>query len=308
MFTSDGSTESSGWSADYRSGYCSGQSTETAASGSIEDGSGGNDYGPNASCSWLLTPTGASTVTLEFTAFSLENGNDSVKVYDGATTGSTLLGAFTGTSLPGQITSTGGELLVVFTSDGSTESSGWSANYSSTEVVFCPDSLWIADTPMDSDTFQASAYLESDGVVSADSQVVFLADIIVLTPGFHAQEGSDFHAIPVGCVDLLPGIDARAVAENLHEETDNEEIRLECYPNPFSEQTNIIIQLDQDLTIDLFVADFSGRVSRYLVRGELRRKGEHRFTLDGNDMKSGFYVLVISTSDGQRKVKKLVLL
>jgi hypothetical protein len=52
-------------------------------------------------------------------------------VYDGATTAAPLLGSYTGTTLPEAITSSGGSLLVRFTSDYSVTRSGWSANYSS---------------------------------------------------------------------------------------------------------------------------------------------------------------------------------
>lgn len=117
---------------------CSGQQTLTAASGTVTDGSGSNDYANNLDCKWLIKPTGAGTVTLTFSAFNTETNYDFVKVYDGETTSATLLGSFSGTAMPQQLTATSGKMLIHFTSDGSTVKAGWSANYTSAAVTnFC---------------------------------------------------------------------------------------------------------------------------------------------------------------------------
>ena len=52
-------------------------------------------------------------------------------VFDGADTSAPVLGTFTGTTIPTQMTSTGGSMLVWFLSDELIRSTGWSANYSS---------------------------------------------------------------------------------------------------------------------------------------------------------------------------------
>ena len=112
--------------------YCSGTTTLTASSGGFEDGSVLNNYVDNSDCKWLIQPVGAATITLTFTSFSTESGNDLVRVYDGNTTGAALLGTFSGTSIPSAITSTGGSMLVSFITDGNTNSDGWTATYTST--------------------------------------------------------------------------------------------------------------------------------------------------------------------------------
>lgn len=117
---------------------CSGQQTLTAASGTITDGSGSNDYANNLDCKWLIKPTGAGSVTLTFSAFNTESNYDFVKIYNGETTSSPLLGTFSGTTLPSQVTANSGKMLVHFTSDGSTVKAGWSANYTSAAITsFC---------------------------------------------------------------------------------------------------------------------------------------------------------------------------
>lgn len=121
-----------------KSQYCSGVTTLTAASGSFSDGSGTNNYTDNSNCQWLIQPSGASSITLSFTSFETEASFDFVEIYDGTTTAATLLGSFSGTLLPSPVTSTGGAILVVFTTDASFNYSGWSANYTSIITQVAP--------------------------------------------------------------------------------------------------------------------------------------------------------------------------
>jgi cubilin len=108
---------------------CSGQQTFTATSGSLTDGSGGNDYSNDADCSWLIQPNDGGRVRLTFSAFATEAIYDVVRVYDGATTGATLLGTYSGTNLPPQLTSTGNAMLITFTTDESVTAAGFAASW-----------------------------------------------------------------------------------------------------------------------------------------------------------------------------------
>jgi hypothetical protein len=147
-FVSDYSTPAQGFSASYSSigsSYCAGVTTiNTADYGTISDGSGNSNYCNNSSCSWLIQPPQATTVTLNFTAFELEaaslDGNsiyDVVEVYDGTSSSAALLGRFTGNNLPSSITSTGGSLFVRFFSDYADAYQGWEAYYTSTQNPYC---------------------------------------------------------------------------------------------------------------------------------------------------------------------------
>jgi Zn-dependent metalloprotease len=148
LFVSDYSTTLQGFTANYTStgaAYCTGTTTlNTTDNGVISDGSGGNNYCNNQDCMWLIQPPQASTVTLNFTAFDLEQAStdgqtiyDAVEIYDGNNTSATLLGTFTGNNIPPAITSTGNSLLVRFYSDIEETKQGWSANYTSTQNSFC---------------------------------------------------------------------------------------------------------------------------------------------------------------------------
>jgi|GEM_PF-526105 len=134
-FKTNGSTTATGWNAIYNDvaiPSCSGNTTLTAVSGTFDDGSATtSNYTDNLNCSWLVQPAGAGRVTLNFNRFSTEGSFDFVTIYDGSSSSAAVLGAFSGSSIPQQVISSGSSLFVEFTSDGNTNVTGWEANYTS---------------------------------------------------------------------------------------------------------------------------------------------------------------------------------
>lgn len=104
----------------------------TTTTGSFSDGSGSSNYANNTDCSWLINPSGASSVTLRFNSFNTEANNDTVNVYDGNDNTYPLLGKFSGNTIPASITSTGSTMFVTFKTNGTITAAGWDATYTST--------------------------------------------------------------------------------------------------------------------------------------------------------------------------------
>lgn len=103
--------------------------TLTQCGGTFADPGGTGNYANNCSVTQsICSGTAGQCVTLQFTAFNLENNFDYLRIYNGPTSGSPLLATLTGTTIPGNITATTGCLTLVFTSDGSVTSTGWLAN------------------------------------------------------------------------------------------------------------------------------------------------------------------------------------
>jgi hypothetical protein len=107
--------------------------TVTTCSGNFYDsgGSGGN-YSNNQNRTMTFCSGSAQCISFSFNTFNTQNNSDFLFAYDGATSGGVLIGAFTGTTLPANITSSSGCITFVFTSDGSTTRAGWAATISCT--------------------------------------------------------------------------------------------------------------------------------------------------------------------------------
>ncbi len=134
----------------------------TTCSGNFYDpgGSGGN-YSNNQDFTEVFSPsTPNSNIRFVFSSFSLEtdaNCNyDYLKIYNGNSTSSPLLGTWCGTNSPGTVTANNptGSLTFVFHSDGSTVSSGWASSITCVATTNPPVADFSANntTPLTSAT------------------------------------------------------------------------------------------------------------------------------------------------------------
>lgn len=87
-----------------------------------------SQYLNNQVTTWLIQPSGASSIVFNLLTMNTEAGYDFVRFYDGTSDQAPLLGEFSGTTI-GSVTSTGGNLFVKFTSDFSNAGGGFDANY-----------------------------------------------------------------------------------------------------------------------------------------------------------------------------------
>ncbi len=101
-----------------------------ACTDSIYDmGGPGRNYYDSETYMYTIAPTGTNKVRLTFTQMDLEQGFDSLYIFDGPTNASIILGAFTGSVVPGIINSSGSNLTLKFKSDGSTNKGGFKAKW-----------------------------------------------------------------------------------------------------------------------------------------------------------------------------------
>jgi len=97
--------------------------------GTLYDGGGfDGNYSNSSNITFYIKPSGATSVSMTFFAFDLENGYDYVRIYNGYGT-SSLIGSYTGSTLPPTATASTGTMTVVFTSDGTVTRSGWKATW-----------------------------------------------------------------------------------------------------------------------------------------------------------------------------------
>jgi hypothetical protein len=126
--------------------YCTGTTNVNYIAGTIEDGSGPNNYQSNSNCTWLIAPAdNIAGIKITWNAFNTEATNDKVMIYDGDNTGAPVLATFSGSSLPSLIQTTGDKALVVFTSNGSNNSNGWQLEYHSVYPIYCSGITTLTD-------------------------------------------------------------------------------------------------------------------------------------------------------------------
>jgi hypothetical protein len=129
------------------------------------------------SFTYTIAPANATGLSLNFTSFVLENGWDTLFIYDGNSTASPLIGHYTGSNSPGLVNASGNSLTLRFKSDVSTVAAGWEAiwqcvedNIPPTTVVSMPPGWITSDftaTFTDNDNVQLN---ESFYHVSYDDQ------------------------------------------------------------------------------------------------------------------------------------------
>lgn len=135
-----------------------GSQTLNWCSGTLYDDGGPNENHLNlGNVVTTISPPGATSVTLNFSAFGFEDGYDFLFVYDGPTTNSPLIGQFTGFGLPngGTVSSTGPSITLRQNSDPYVSELGFALT-------------WQCEQPNSPPTpnFSASALVTCNGEVS----------------------------------------------------------------------------------------------------------------------------------------------
>lgn len=119
---------------------------QTTCSGIVyDDGGQYGAYSDNTDGNITISPPGASSVTLTFTRFRMESGYDYLKVYDGSSITSPLLGSYTGFTIPASISSTGGSITIRQESDPSVTDTGFAINWTCTGATTAPTAAFDAD-------------------------------------------------------------------------------------------------------------------------------------------------------------------
>jgi hypothetical protein len=105
-------------------------------SGTLDDSGGPSaTYSGNEDYTYTIAPVFAASVTMNFSAFDLENGFDSLYIYDGPSTASSLIGGYTGTTSPGTVTANSGAMTLHFVSDPFVNNAGFSSAWSCVQNV-----------------------------------------------------------------------------------------------------------------------------------------------------------------------------
>ncbi len=151
-------------------------------------------------------------------------------------------------------------------------------------------------------------------IVPSGARVVFDSPNIVLDEGFHAEDGAEVLICNTydntgcqiynsssrqssGSIEVFS-----TVVETLEE---NNEEKLNIYPNPFKEMATIVFHLDHASEVLVELADLNGRIVKILEPVRRRKAGMHKINVSGQDLSTGIYLVRLKT-DTYTETKRLV--
>ncbi len=181
------------------------------------------DYYHNEAYAYVIGSEAFDRVALDFDELDLEAGYDTLWIFDGPDTLSSLIGKYSGNTLPDPVISSQPYLCLYFQSDAGLSLPGWKARYSL---------FWYT----------------------------------------HMEENWPKEA--------------------------------KLYPNPFSDEINLLFHADQKNTVWISLLDLSGRC---LIRQEARlHEGINEIRMSTGDLKPGTYLLNLEINGEMRQSKKVL--
>jgi hypothetical protein len=125
----DGLVEFKVETIDFRNLYCRG-TRKLNAEGTLEDGSGPENYSMETSCKWLITAPKGKVIHVKFIEFDTEALTDWVYFFNGTGTQKTnIMAGFSGPNIPPELTTWSNQVLTWFVTDGKNQGKGWKAEY-----------------------------------------------------------------------------------------------------------------------------------------------------------------------------------
>lgn len=172
----------------------------------------------------------------------------------------------------------------------------WELSYCIETGVSCDSDMVLNDNPIIAGTYSSIDSINSAGTVQTGDVIDFEAgELIRLNAGFIAENGSTFTARIQPCnAETIPSEDIENRSAKKGESTRSE---VKVYPNPFSDQSTIEIQLAaaSDLQIELY--SLTGKRMAVVASKQNVLSGIHQFLIDANRLESGMYVLMIRIND-----------
>lgn len=312
--------------------------TVTHRSGSIEDGSGpAENYGDNLDATWLIDPQTAedsvTDISLTFVKLDLLAG-DSIKVYDGATTSSPLLGSWSGTTVPGEITSTGNKMLVRFVTNGSGNTTGWYAEYTTSAPTWCSGMTQLTEPSGSfgdgSGTFnynggstcmwrvkpqnasKITLYFDSfETEEDVDLLKVFDNNVLVATLSgsdipdpITVNSGTLFLTWSTNLLDSYAGWEAYYEINNVGVLETPGILKLEAFPNPADEEMTVSCEMKQAEPVILTLSNPAGQV---VYRESFPAVAQFRSTINTSGLEQGMYFLRVSSDSGSWNRKVVIV-
>ncbi len=317
--------------------YNTSQKVITQLSGQFTDGSGPvEDCLPNNEASWLLDPQtdvdSISDITLYFVDFELGSG-DFLRIYDGGTTSATMLGEYTGSTLPDELTSSGNQLLITLSTDGSGNGPGFKAEFDAHRPVYCgmdifTDPIGTFDdgsgsfhyNPGDICLYQIQPPDATEITITfnsfeteADGDILKVYNGGSLMETFSGNVIPDAIVVPSGNAVLrwqtnafvqMPGWEISYEIGNVGVEEPEAFAEVEVFPNPATDALNVNFHLENSQSIEVRLVNVTGEA---IYTDKLTNvSGTVNHKIDVSSFAKGIYILNLTSSAGTVN-KKIII-
>ncbi len=305
--------------------------------GSFTDGSGPvDDYPSGMNASWLISPQtstdSVSTISLHFVKFNTAS-SDHLMIYDGNSAGDSLIGDYSGSNIPDDITVDNKEVFIAFTSTGTAP--GFNIEYTTTAPTWCNGNTVITDPngtvtdgsengfyynngatcififqnpegvkynfefnefSTEPDNDKLTVYDGANNLIAEYSGNTLPTPFSIATNMVIMTWGTNATINDQGwSFDFT--VDGVGVSENVYN-------NLNVYPNPTNGKVNINFDIEKANDVKVIVSNLNGQI----VYSETinRLNGVYNNSIDLSNEAKGVYMLSIVSSKGKTD-KKIVL-
>lgn len=272
----------------------------TCSSLFYDDGGPNSNYSDNRNYTLTFFPdTEGAKIKVDFLSFNTESNYDYLKIYDGTSTSSAMIGSYTGGNSPGTVVASNaqGALTFNFTSDSYSSEPGWEA------VVSCSGLPLEVYAQAESDTLCPGESMHLNAVVSGgNGNFTFdwspkenLDDFSSMNPVFTAPENGEFtYVVTVSDGEQTNSASVSFFVADCLSTDELPEMEIGVFPNPSS--STIQIMLDHECQ---YV-----EISMFNNLGQMVKAVVNSMDISVEDLASGVYLVRIDV-DGKQFFRKI---
>ena len=265
-----------------------------------DDGGPNSNYSDNRNYTLTFFPdTEGAKIKVDFLSFNTESNYDYLKIYDGTSTSSAMIGSYTGGNSPGTVVASNaqGALTFNFTSDSYSSEPGWEA------VVSCSGLPLEVYAQAESDTLCPGESMHLNAVVSGgNGNFTFdwspkenLDDFSSMNPVFTAPENGEFtYVVTVSDGEQTNSASVSFFVADCLSTDELPEMEIGVFPNPSS--STIQIMLDHECQ---YV-----EISMFNNLGQMVKAVVNSTDISVEDLASGVYLVRIDV-DGKQFFRKI---
>lgn len=272
----------------------------TCSSLFYDDGGPNSNYSDNRNYTLTFFPdTEGAKIKVDFLSFNTESNYDYLKIYDGTSTSSAMIGSYTGGNSPGTVVASNaqGALTFNFTSDSYSSEPGWEA------VVSCSGLPLEVYAQAESDTLCPGESMHLNAVVSGgNGNFTFdwspkenLDDFLSMTPVFTAPENGEFsYVVTVSDGEQTNSASVSFFVADCLSTDELPEMEIGVFPNPSSSTLNIVLDHECQYV----------EISMYNNLGQMVKTVVNSTDISVEDLASGVYLVRIDV-DGKQFFRKI---